>query len=624
MLPDPRMYEMPDVPRNNRIKYLNDEAPDFTLPEPRGEHEARMMPATLDIQERARLGISAMTSATDPEADYELYWLAHFECNPPAMRHTSDDQVQIKFFETLPLLRHITGCMHNCHVDRRTMEAFLRSIDTGDGVHYWAAEGRPWHIKGSASVALNKLKAGERTWQAEGEKDTPPSFGFHTSLCTNGVKLGVLTLLYQMTGDKVWEEYARKSVDALGHFMTENEDTVSVTGAWGARGQPPTPRDNRIWDVQDTVWCIEYLPKYYQLTGYEPAMNLARKIRRTFLDDSFSTDGEFTSYNHFHMHTRALMGCIEQAIVDEDDDLWEFVRKGYEFGRGKGVPETGYFPEYYDPHPTLSTCELCETAEMIDLALWLSRKGVGDYWDDADRYIRNQFAGAQLIDTDFIYRTTAPLAPSRYEPVNVNWEKDVPERNVGAFAGWATGSQWGGNIMHCCTANATRALYFIYDSIVTDRNDAVQINLLLNHVTPDVTVMSHIPYTGRVDVEVKRRKRVSLRLAEGVDAKDARVTVDGADLSARVDGRYLDFGDVDAGKTITVTFPLETEIKKVWVQKTPYRYRLKGTTIVEAFPREELGDLYNRVHYRHPHALWKETDLFLPEEKLDWSPRVDG
>ena len=41
MLPDPRMYEMPDVRSNNRIKYLNDKAPDFMLPEPRGEHEAQ-------------------------------------------------------------------------------------------------------------------------------------------------------------------------------------------------------------------------------------------------------------------------------------------------------------------------------------------------------------------------------------------------------------------------------------------------------------------------------------------------------------------------------------------------------------------------------------------------------
>ena len=138
MLPDPPMYEMPDVPRTNRVKYLNDKAPDFTLPEPRGEHEARMMPATLDIQERARLGINALTSATDPEADYELYWLAHFQCNPPAMRHTSDDIAQTKFFEVLTLLRHITGCMHNSHVDRRSMEAFPREElgDLYNRVHY--------------------------------------------------------------------------------------------------------------------------------------------------------------------------------------------------------------------------------------------------------------------------------------------------------------------------------------------------------------------------------------------------------------------------------------------------------------------------------------------------------
>ena len=41
---------------------------------------------------------------------------------------------------------------------------------------------------------------------------------------------------------------------------------------------------------------------------------------------------------------------------------------------------------------------------MITLALNLSEAGAGDYWDDADRWIRNMFAEGQLTSTDWIYR----------------------------------------------------------------------------------------------------------------------------------------------------------------------------------------------------------------------------
>ena len=34
----------------------------------------------------------------------------------------------------------------------------------------------------------------------------------------------------------------------------------------------------------------------------------------------------------------------------------------------------------------------------------LSEAGAGDYWDDADRWIRNMFAEGQLTSTDWIYR----------------------------------------------------------------------------------------------------------------------------------------------------------------------------------------------------------------------------
>ena len=52
------------------IGYIRAHAPEFELPNYEGERYEAMVPDTLDLQERARLAIHAMTEATDPLADY--------------------------------------------------------------------------------------------------------------------------------------------------------------------------------------------------------------------------------------------------------------------------------------------------------------------------------------------------------------------------------------------------------------------------------------------------------------------------------------------------------------------------------------------------------------------------
>ena len=607
MLPDPLMYEMPDVPNTNQVDHVNKEMPEFSMPEHRGAHRVKMMPATLDIQRRARLAINAMTATTDPDAAYETYWFSHFMCNPPRLRHSSGDDLLLKFIEILPLMRHITGSQHNAHVDRHMVTGMLKNT-AGDGLYYWPVEGRPWHSSGLYGDVVKRVNSSH-----------------YSSMLVNGMMLASLTNYYLFTGDEEWKKRAIRNVEGYRKLLVEEGDRVTPKMCfWGLGGEGY--RDEQQRDAGEfLIWYVHSLFRLFAVSGYEPALELGRKLSAYLKESNFTEEGEFVSFdlaNHFHTHTRALMCFIEQAILDDRDDLWEFVNKSYLFARSKGEPATGYFPEFIN-HGPRSTCELCEVGEMIDLAVWLSRRGVADYWDDADRYIRNQFAAGQLIDADFIRRYTAPLAPDTFER-GASTDEDAAARSVGSFAGWATGSQWGGNIMQCCTANCARALYYLYDSIVTRKKGAVQINLLLNHITPEVVILSHIPYEGRIDVEVAQTKRISLRLSEGGKAGEARACIDGKDVTPKIDGRYLDFGEVDAGSTITVRFPIEVVNRDLWIEKHEYHYTFKGTTVIEAFPREELGDLYNRVHYRNPRALWQETDLYLPEKFINWAPKVDG
>ena len=110
--------------------------------------------------------------------------------------------------------------------------------------------------------------------------------------------------------------------------------------------------------------------------------------------------------------------------------------------KAEGEATVGYFPEHINKTEH-EYSEICEVAGMIGLALKLSHAGLGDYWDDADRWIRNQFAEGQLRQVDWVYRMSARerVDPDRQGSnalidEGVATLDRVPERNIGSFAGW--------------------------------------------------------------------------------------------------------------------------------------------------------------------------------------------
>src|SRR5438105_5790187 len=71
------------------IQYVREEIPAFEIPPYRGRSYEDNVPDTLDIGERARLGVHVLTSITDPEVDDEIYWSCHFFRNPPRLNTVS-------------------------------------------------------------------------------------------------------------------------------------------------------------------------------------------------------------------------------------------------------------------------------------------------------------------------------------------------------------------------------------------------------------------------------------------------------------------------------------------------------------------------------------------------------
>ena len=420
-----------------RIKYINKNVPDFQDLPCAGNTYELSVPDTLDLQDRADLAVNGLTGPTDPQADYEIYFFAFFNTNPPLMQHDSTDMCQAELLEPLSLMRLMTGSSLNTNVDRRWMEV-LHLMQGPDGLLYFPTVGRPWF---------------QRMWHTGfGPGPTGDQYAIPWS---NGSYLTAIALYYALSKADVWKSLGQNVVQGLAAAAVDRGSYAYFTKYIYNPGEavdPAAPIPTQTEAIQpgfQAGWAIQGLVKFYRVTGYDPALDLAAKLSRYLVEHSnvFSSRGQFLDNAHFHAHTYCLVGLLEYALITGDEELMQFVRRGYEFGKADGEPLVGWFPEAVCHRARdFQGCESCCVADMINLAIKLTEAGVGDYFDDADRWIRNQLAENQLTTTDWIDRLSQNEPPT---PVDETYQTAdrVTQRALGAFAGFAAVNDWWAKII---------------------------------------------------------------------------------------------------------------------------------------------------------------------------------
>jgi hypothetical protein len=629
----------------SKIGYIRPEIPTFEIPAYRGKRYEDTVPATLDITERAKLGVHVLTSITDPAADYQIYWAANLFRNPPVMEHQFDDyhvQVVEGFLEALPLLRLATGSDLNSNVDQVWMANFQRCIGP-DGLFYLPLVGGPWD---------RPTKPMGLVWRPDGSASNlaDPSV---TQISTGQICarcLGTMTVYYLRDHNPTWKQAGERMVQRLsalalnqGDYSYLPDGNFEPNGKVGKNPKMPAGLDA----IELNGRLSQGLSQYYRATGYEPALNLAKRLVTYFRHHSgtFDEQGRFlwadsdrnslgwgysakyeTIGGHAHGRAIGLLSMLEYAAAAGDRDTMQFVKTSFEWAKGQeaspfGVSTlVGWFPEWY--YPQYPSCEACMAADMTALALKLSAAGLGDYWDEVERWVRNNFAEQQLTSADWVYRM-AERQPRRPVPPH-SVAEHMPERNVGAFAGWSSGNDWvvNGGIMHCCTGNSTRTIYYIWQHSLQHAGDELRVNLLLNRASQWADVHSYIPYTGRVDLRIKAPlKSLTVRAPEWVKtgSGEIRAQVNGGPRALGWDGRYINLGPANAGDVAVLTFPIAERTVKERIGPETYTLAVKGTTVVAIEPSGQNGPLYaDRSAYRSDDLLWRKVERFVADEPVAW------
>jgi hypothetical protein len=587
-----------------------------------GERYEDTVPDTLDLVERAALGLNYFTGMTEPDLDHEMYFHAQFDqSSPPVLKThvTSLGACQAKALEAMAYLRTMSGSTQGVEQEARMVE--MMSGMLGDDGLLWvdgSAPGKPW------------LQIPERFAMVHGQ----------------GRMARAMMAWYQYSGDPVWKERLDALVTGLDKMLVHDGDRAYfpthgyydneyLRSCYSARGwkdtsEPSGEKDGEegsLFNHQGHVPGV--LANWHLLTGNEEALKRSGELVRFLASPRFWSDYEAGDYpavvgsqhahwtGHLHGHVNTLRAILEYSVATDDAQMKAFARDGYEWARQALLPRIGYF-DYQG----------CATARMIGLAVKLSDAGVGDYWEDVDQYIRNHGVEMQITpdDADYLAAMSEGKPPPKKEPGTST--ENVFERTVGGFALWSDKS-WVGL---CCGTHGNMGLFYAWDGALRHEDGTVRVNLLLNRASEWLDVHSYLPYEGKVVLRNKTATEAFVRVPLWADKSAVRCSVDGGERTPSWFGSYLRFRDLKPGESITVRFPM-VEATEEWAvnrltwpgniigEEQVHTCRFRGNTLVDIDPGLSPGSpLYRgrKALYATSQAPTKKVSRYVSPVTLIW------
>ena len=579
-------------------------------------YEAKV-PDTLDLADRMALAINALTNVWDAESRWGLKFIVDFSRKPAVLfvNHLIDVYLNIppKFVEALALCRLASGEEASLDVDAGVIQAQVDLIGE-DGLTYC-----PTDIFDRVPMGIAHF--------AEGEEDEMAPFA---EIWGEGRQLVTMSILAQVDDNPQWIDIGKRKVDRILALTREKDGFRFLWRAQYQPGQnPPSNADEPgmtpdegggLYSKEDLFTTIYSIGStghgaglFYRVTGYGPALELCRGLARWALARVFNSDDGRYTFWHYHHGLYALMAVCEYGYAIEDREVLERVDACYRWAREMGDPLIGFYPEvqqgtdrYLERYG--NSVEICEVADMVWLALYLTRAGLGDYWDDIDRWVRNVYAQGQLCDPHLFKHI--PDSYYNTEPDNRLYRDstNIREKSVGSFFGWMRANEaltvnqtpdgrklMDSSIMHCCTANGARTFFCVWDSMVSRSGNLVKVHLLLNRASEWLDIDSYLPAAGKVVIHIKDAPEVAVRIPEWCPTDAVRVTVGTESRRGLVEGRYLRIGWLKPGERVTLEFPVPERVVHRVLGEIPYKLELRGSDVVSIDPKGVAYPLYENT-----------------------------
>ncbi len=524
-------------------------------PKEAGVYYEAEVPDTLDLAEKARLGLNYFTNITQPDLDYEMYFGGDFnKSNPPSFyaHVTSLGACQCKAMEAMCFERLMSGSQQGLEREAKMLEMMV-SFFGEDGLH-WI-----------------KQDVGKKPWM-----QIPEPFAM---VHGQGRIMRAMIAWHQYTGNPSWKNRIEKMVDGYKKMVVEKDDYAYIPvfgfyqeeylrscltpNGWKDTTEPTNEKfgeEGSLFNHQAHIPGA--LATWYHLTGNKRALELACKLVRFYTLPKFWADypgGDYPGVvgtDHAHWtghpcgHLNVLRAILDEALATHDPRLMLFAREGYEWTRQSELARIGY----------VGDGQGCNCGRLIGLAVKLSEAGIGDYWEDIDLYIRNHGTEMQILPEDEPHlrklcegRPPFTKTPERFSDENLSLQV------VGGYAGRPTKHVF----WLCCGTHGNMGLFYAWDAIVRYHDGTAKINLLLNRASPWLDIDSYLPYEGKVVIRNKTAKEVYVRIPLWAGKNAVHASLSGNELSNPTwFGRYLHVTGLKPQDILTIEFPMEERVEK--------------------------------------------------------------
>ena len=592
------------------------------------------VPDTLDLAHRAEMALHGVASTVDPKDDYMMWFEVFWNNNPPYMKHSGCDvECNPKFLDAITQLRLICGSEKFTDIEQGMEKALLSYLDPKDGLYYAVYKPhRKWHW-GAYSGSGYKTKMEDYA--------VPGSSGIMLTALVLRNELGLTPCEDQIKGIARGLEKLAIHKDDYAYYP-EGGGTghpFSCTRAgWKDTKEPGDEHEGGEGTVVAYHgYLMRGLAMWAARSGDGQALDFAAKLARFVMKPKFwghpadpphvagREQGHVDS--HFHARGIALRGLLEYGLVSGDTRACDFVRSSYEFMRTYGINRIGFIPCW---PPGRTAMEGCFLGDLLAMTIKMSRAGIGDYWDDADRIIRNHLAAGQYTRRDLLERVmeNSPKGQPDGLPGQISTD-NVLDRMLGIFGAYLMPTYSSGRVMQCCTGNATRGVAYAWEGILQGSGDEAQVNLLLNRASPWLDVDSYLPYEGKVVIRNKTARRVAVRIPTWVDRGKLRGSVNGADRELSWVDAYQVFSDLKPDDVLRLDFPVPEETVQLSAktanegdkQHTTYSITFRGNTVVDISPRNDSPNVYPmylRDHMKAQVAPMKTVQRYVAPQIARW------
>lgn len=529
--------------------------------------EDELRPATLDLRKPLRRAVECVINRMDPALNYQP-WFAIDVRNgrPTKLRHDVWDfgDTSGRFLEALLLARQMVQSDQAMLAAEERIRRFLNSLFDSSGVVYNPMLKQPDHMFAQGSAL----------------------YGLVTD--------------FEQRRDRATRIRIENFIGALNKAARQESDYLWFPQVATSKGACP----------HQAAYQILPAVRFYELTGYTPALRFAARLSRwpLYHDDTVLSSGAITKTGwegHLHAWMDTFSGIVRcaraggpnlkhQEVSERAYRVFEWVKANYTSPFGWVADSVG-----------AKTCETDTITSAIRLALELIKEGHTEYWNDIERFLRNQLIENQFIDVDRLHLTD----PQLVRGIN------------GCFESWADPNTLlavkNADIEGCCINGGIRGLFLASQNAIVETSQQTRVNLLINSMTSGLEVVSYLPFDGRLDLYPSNAKQIWVRTPDWLTPKSVRVSGPAA-LRVKTEPSAVCLNSIVPGFPITLRFEQIRSTRKHVVAGRTYEALWNGDTVLRLLPIGSPYPIFERATMNRSIPSFKPKDLSPITQRVHW------